>query len=217
MWTITLTPELFQPNAAAMAPVTVSLLHDDIANIRLSMFAPAVADRTLHAIATLAGTARMRGIVIDLRGNGGGSPTEVTHLLSALVHGRIWSYDCDTTGRCGPNRTDDSVPLLRLPVAVLIDRDCASACDACAAAVKDLRLGILVGTRTAGSVSGIATGYLLDDNSVLNLPATHQRGANGEIVNGIGIAPDYNVPLTAFELSTGRDPVTEKAVTLLTR
>jgi C-terminal processing protease CtpA/Prc len=39
---------------------------------------------------------------------------------------------------------------------VLTDRNCASACDAFSGAVKDLRLGTLVGTRTSGIVSAPA-------------------------------------------------------------
>jgi carboxyl-terminal processing protease len=48
------------------------------------------------------------------------------------------------------NRTDDSVALVNLPLTALIDRKCASACEQFAGAVKDLQLGPLVGTRTAG-------------------------------------------------------------------
>jgi carboxyl-terminal processing protease len=40
-----------------------------------------------------------------------------------------------------------------------------AACDAFSGAVKDLRLGKLVGARTAGLVSGLPAGYTLDDNS----------------------------------------------------
>jgi hypothetical protein len=87
----------------------------------------------------------------DLRGKGrGGAPAEVARLLGAFAHGKITSYDCDVGGACTPNRTDDSVPLLGLRLVALVDRGCASACEDFSAAVKDLGLGVLVGTRTAG-------------------------------------------------------------------
>jgi C-terminal processing protease CtpA/Prc len=98
----------FQPTAEAMVAVTASLLNDDIADLRLSMFAPAVTVRALAAVANLAAGSRLRGLVLDLRGNGGGSPTEVAHLLGALTHRRVRSYDCDTAGTCRPDRTDDT-------------------------------------------------------------------------------------------------------------
>jgi carboxyl-terminal processing protease len=81
--------------------------------------------------------------------------------------------------------------------------------------VKDLRLGTLVGTRTAGIVSAPAAGHLLDDGSVLGLPAKHELSAHHELINGIGVAPDYYIPLTAQDLSTGHDPDITKALTLL--
>jgi carboxyl-terminal processing protease len=98
---------------------------------------------------------------------------------------------------------------------VLTDRNCASACDAFSGAVKDLRLGTLVGTRTAGIVAAPAAPYLLDDASLIILPAKHELSADHELINGIGVAPDYYVPLTAQDLSTGHDPDIAKALTLL--
>ena len=44
-----------------------------------------------------------------------------------------------------------------------------------AGAVKDLHLGTLIGTRTAGIVAGPAAGWVLDDGSVLGLPPKHER------------------------------------------
>ncbi len=169
----------------------------------------------LQAIANLAKSAQLRGLILDLRGNGGGYSAEVSQLLGAFIHGAAWSYDCDVHGSCAASYTDSSTPLLHLPLVVLTDRNCISGCDAFSGAVKDLRLGTLVGTRTAGIVAGPAAGYLLDDGSLLALPAMHDLGADHELINGIGVAPDYYVPLTAQDLSTGHDPDIAKALTLL--
>ena len=98
---------------------------------------------------------------------------------------------------------------------VLTDRNCASACGAFSGAVKDLRLGTLVGTRTAGIVAAPAAPYLLDDASLIILPVRHELSARHELINGIGVAPDYYLPLTAHDLSTGHDPDITKALTLL--
>ena len=98
---------------------------------------------------------------------------------------------------------------------MLTDRGCLSACEVFAAGVKDLHLGELAGTRTGGIVAGPATGYVLDDGSVLALPAEHTFGAGHEIINGIGVAPDYDIPLTAWDVSTGHDTDITKALTLL--
>jgi carboxyl-terminal processing protease len=133
-----------------------------------------------------------------------------------LAHDAVASYWCDVKDHCTANRTDGSVALLNLPLVAITDRNCASACDSFTSAVKDLHLGTLIGTRTAGAVAGPAGGlYRLDDGSTITLPKYHELAANREIVNTVGVAPDYSTPLTAAELSAGRDPGLAKAVELL--
>jgi carboxyl-terminal processing protease len=188
------------------------MVGDRLAYVSLPSFVPGSADRALAAVAALG---ESRGMILDLRGNGGGFPNEVSRLLGALVHNKVINYWCDVRDRCTPNRTDDSVRLLRLPVVVLTDRACASACDAFAGAVRNLTLGTLVGTRTAGLVSGAALQYRLSDGTTLVMPSTHEVGANREIYDTIGVPPHHVVPLTAADLSAGRDPGLDKAIALL--
>jgi carboxyl-terminal processing protease len=216
-WSVPMKPMLFQPTAGATDVVTSTLLNGDVADVHMTGFAPNAADQVRQAIAKLATGRTLHGVILDLRGNGGGSPTEVARLLGAFTHDKVWSYDCDAADTCTANHTDGTVPLLQLPLVVLTDRDCASACDAFSGAVKDLHLGTLIGTRTAGVVSGPASGYRLSDNSMLRMPRQHEKGANGEIINGIGVAPDIYLPLTAHDLSTGHDPDTAKALAVLGR
>lgn len=72
-------------------------------------------------------------------------------------------------------------------------------------------------TRTAGIASGDTHGYLLNhNNTIIGMPSKHIIGANGEIFAGIGVPPDYYVPLTPANISAGRDPGTDKAVELFT-
>jgi carboxyl-terminal processing protease len=211
-WTVTLTAV---PYPAPPPPVTAKLLNGDVAYVQLPGFFPGAADQVLRDISTLAPRARLRGLILDLRGNGGGTVADPARLLGAFIHGKAWKYDCDVHGRCTANDTDSSVPLLHLPLVVLTDRNCVSACDAFSGAVKDLRLGTLVGTRTAGIVAAPAAAYLLDDASLIILPATQELSAGHELINGIGVAPDYYLPVTAHDLSTGHDPDIAKALTLL--
>lgn len=189
------------------------LVDGNIAYVKLRAFSPDLADRALAAIAEMRKNTQLRGVIVDLRRNGGGSGTE--RLLGALAHDKVIGYWCDAKDHCTENRTDDSVQLLNLPVVTLIDRGCASACDMFASGVKDLHLGALVGTRTAGEVSGPADSYQLEDGSGLSLPKVYQISANKEIVNTIGVAPDYFAPVTAADLSAGRDPGIAKARQLL--
>ncbi|MER5423182.1 S41 family peptidase [Streptosporangium roseum] len=190
--------------------VTSKTLPGGVAYVRLPGFHEGAADQV---IAKLQG--KPEAVVLDLRGNGGGSPREVTRLLGAFAHGKVTSYFCPLKGDCVPNRTDDSVPLLGLRLVVLTDRGCASACEDFSAAVKGNGLGTLIGTRTAGAISGPSEGYLLDDGSVLLLPKVRHLGPDREIIDTIGVPVDHHAPMTALDLATGRDPGVAKALAVL--
>ncbi|CAM3954401.1 S41 family peptidase [Kibdelosporangium persicum] len=195
--------------------VESKLLPGDVAYVRLRGFEPGSADKVLKAIADLGEDRELRGVVLDLRGNGGGSPDEVKKLVSSWVHNKTYSYWCDVKDKCTPNKTDDSVPLVGLPLVTLTDRGCASACDAFSSAVKDLKFGTLVGARTAGAVSGPGSGWVLDDGSMIGLPKIHEIGPNRQKVDTVGVPPDHFAPITAADLSAGRDPGVGKALALL--
>ncbi|GAB3888852.1 hypothetical protein GCM10029964_057230 [Kibdelosporangium lantanae] len=212
VWTSVLRPVIFP----ATPPEVTSKLIGDVGYVSLPGFDGGAADRVLAAITDLrAKNPRMRGVVLDLRDNGGGSPDEVNRLLGAFVHGRTTAYLCDVKGACEESRTDDSVALLNLKLVTLTNRRCASACEHFSGAVKDLGVGPLVGTRTAGAVSGPGAPWLLADNSVLVLPERHHLAPNHEQIDKAGVAPDHYVPQTARDLSTGRDPALDKAVGLV--
>jgi carboxyl-terminal processing protease len=213
-WTVTMKPTTYQPSAASSHFVTARLLDGSVADVKVSAFAPGVADAVLQAISRF-GASRLRGVILDLRGDTGGLPPEVSALLGAFIHDKAYSYDCAVRGNCTANYVDNTTPLLHLALVVLTDRNCVSACEAFSAAVRDLHLGTLVGTRTGGIVAGPATPYVLNDSSVLTLPARHELAADHELINGIGVAPDYYLPRTAQDLSTGLDPDLAKALNLL--
>jgi len=209
--TVTITPAAYP---APDSSVTSKLLDGDIGYLQVPGFEQGTASQALAAVKDLEKTATLRGLILDL-GGGGGVSTEVTQLLGAFEHGTAYQYDCTVTGQCTADYPDASIPLLHLPLAVLIDGNCVSGCEVFSGAVKDLHLGTLIGTRTAGIVAGGALPWVLDDGSVLALPPRHGLGADRELINGIGVAPDYYIPVTALDLATGQDPDIAKALALL--
>jgi carboxyl-terminal processing protease len=212
-WTVALhvaaTPQPPTPQTS------VTLVDGGVADVVYPSFDPDAADQVLAEIASLGATTTLHGVILDIRGNGGGRPEAVAKLLGAFVHGKVWSWDCDVKNNCTADTTDDSVSLLNVPLVVLTDSSCFSACDMFSAAVRDLGLGPLVGSRTGGVAAGKPSAYSLEDDSGLELVTTHAVGANGEIVNTIGVAVDYQEPTTAQDISTGKDPALDKARALL--
>ncbi|MBO4270565.1 S41 family peptidase [Microbispora triticiradicis] len=198
------------PVAEQERAVTSKTLPGGVTYVKVPGFFQGAADQVIAALKNT-----KKAAVLDLRGNGGGSPREVTRLLGAFAHGKVTSYFCPLKGDCTANRTDDSVPLLGLRLVVLTDRACASACEDFSGAVKDNGLGTLVGTRTAGVVSGPSEAYLLDDDTVLLLPKVRHLGPAREIIDTVGVPADHYAPMTALDLAKGRDPGLAKALGLL--
>ncbi|MHC4506638.1 MAG: S41 family peptidase [Planctomycetota bacterium] len=99
----------------------------------------------------------MRALVLDLRGNGGGlllTAIEVAKLF--LPEGRtIVSTKGREQGRQHDYRTSRDGPYAQksMPMAVLVDGSSASASEILAAAIKDNKRGIVVGSRTFGKGS----------------------------------------------------------------
>ncbi|WP_066361640.1 S41 family peptidase [Herbidospora mongoliensis] len=178
--------------------------------VRLPGFYEGAADEVIAAL-----RGGPKNVVLDLRGNGGGSPREVVKLLGAFAHGKVTSYFCKYDGSCTPNRTDDSVPLLGAKLVVLTDRRCASACEDFSGAVHDHGIAPTVGTRTAGAVSGPASPWLLNDDTAIFLPSVRHLGPKKEIIDTVGVPADHHAPTTALDLATGRDPALRKALSLL--
>jgi carboxyl-terminal processing protease len=192
--------------------VTARRLPGDVAYVRLAMFVPNAANYVIAGMDGLGLGANLRGLVLDLRGNGGGAVDEPPRLLGAFIHHAIFAYYEDGHGHRTPQWTDATMPLVHVPLVVLIDGRCASACDVTAGAIRDLHLGRLVGERTAGVAGGPASPWFLDDGSALFISGAFMRGADGEIVDGIGVPPDVEVPMTAAALSASRDPGLDEAL-----
>src|SRR5262249_48651902 len=90
------------------------------------------------------------GIVLDLRGDGGGYLPEATALTGLFIdHGPVVQLK-DTSGRL--EVLDDPQPSAAYsgPLAVLVDRFSASASEIFAGAIQDYHRGIILGQRTFG-------------------------------------------------------------------
>ncbi len=128
------------------------------------------------------------GILLDLRGNGGGLLNEAVLVGSVFIDdGLIVS----TKGRTKPERKYDSVGGSideDIPVVVLVDRGTASASEIVSGAIKDRGRGTVVGTRTFGKgvfqeISPLSNGGLLD------ITVGQYFLPNGENIGDKGVKP----------------------------
>ena len=128
------------------------------------------------------------GLVLDLRGNGGGLLTEAILTSSLFVEdGAIVS----TKRRNGEDETFDAIgdALPERPIVVLINGDTASASEILTAALRDSELALVVGETTFGKGT-FQEVIPLDNGGALDLTVGEYLTRAGESVNGTGIPPD---------------------------
>ncbi len=90
------------------------------------------------------------GIIVDLRGNGGGSLSEATELTGLFIPQGPVVQVKDAFGKVDVERDPDPAEVYTGPLAVLVDRNSASASEIFAAAIQDYHRGIIIGEPTFG-------------------------------------------------------------------
>jgi carboxyl-terminal processing protease len=198
-----------------LIPATTShVVAKSIGYVRLYIFSHHAAKLIFDDVRTMSTTHALTGLVIDLRGNPGGEEAQAIRLVSAFVHGVTVGYTIDSKGTHIPQTTDNSVPLIRLPLAVLIDNGSASSSELVAGVMRDYKAAEVIGQQTAGVINQ-AYFFGLDDGGGMEITANRVLGPNGEVVDGVGVAPDEVTSVTAADLSAGHDPVLDAAVRYL--
>jgi carboxyl-terminal processing protease len=92
----------------------------------------------------------VEGIIIDLRGNGGGSLSEATLLTGLFIDKGPVVQIRDGANRISVNADRDGVAYYDGPLTVMVDRYSASASEIFAAAIQDYGRGIIIGEHTFG-------------------------------------------------------------------
>ncbi len=90
------------------------------------------------------------GIIIDLRSNGGGSLSEALEFTGLFIESGPVVQTKDASGRIEINNDPDPEIAYAGPLAVLVDRNSASASEIFAGAIQDYRRGIIIGEPTFG-------------------------------------------------------------------
>ncbi len=141
------------------------------------------------------------GVVIDLRGNGGGSLEEATDLTGLFIRTGPVVQIRDGSGRITIKRDLDDELVYAGPLAVLVDRDSASASEIFAGAIQDYRRGIIIGEPTFGKGT-VQTLIDLDAAArgrhgplgQLKLTTAQFFRVNGDSTQFQGVVPDILYP-----------------------
>jgi carboxyl-terminal processing protease len=144
------------------------------------------------------------GLVLDLRGNGGGHLTEATALSGLFIDNGPVVQLRNSSGRI--SRLDDPDPVARVayngPLTVLVDRFSASASEIFAAAIQDYARGVIIGQQTFGKGT-VQNLYSLDQYlkpeagpgyGQLTLTIGKYYRVTGESTQHRGVDPDISLP-----------------------
>lgn len=148
------------------------------------------------------------GLIIDIRGNGGGS---VHDEILRYLDRRRYGY---TTTRARPI-SYSPLELYTKPLALLIDESCYSDAEIFPMGWRALGLGPVVGTPTYGAVIGTEDVELID-GTMFRVPSSGWFDMDGRNLENLGIEPDIRVDAIPEERArTGGDIQLETAVRAL--
>jgi carboxyl-terminal processing protease len=136
------------------------------------------------------------GVVLDLRGNGGGSTDGAIEALGLFIPGAPLFPMRRRDGSIDTDRAPEppNVDRWRGPVAALVDGDTASAAEMIAGALAAYKRGPVVGATTFGK--GCAQEYIDDDSheGVLRLTTLLYALPDGTPVQRVGLVPTVRFP-----------------------
>jgi carboxyl-terminal processing protease len=174
--------------------VSANMITPSIERLRVSAFTRGVGRWVRDQVAR-ARDRHLQGLVLDLRDDPGGLLDEAVETASAFLDGGpVVSYE----------QRDSSPQVLRalgqgdtgIPLVVLVDGGTASAAEIVAAALQDRGRAVLLGSRTFGKGS-VQAPSRLSDGSALELTVGHYLTPSGRSLDGVGVAPDVEVPANA--------------------
>ncbi len=98
------------------------------------------------------------------------------------------------------------------PVALLVDRECASACEDFAIRFKSGDRGLVLGEATWGSTGQPIQALFPELGMTLRVSTKRESFADGSRFEGVGVTPDIAIPLTRADLTTQGDLYLERAI-----
>lgn len=164
---------------------------------------------------------KYKSMVVDLRGNSGGS---VDTLLLHLVR-HLFDHDVKIADVQMRTKTETSIAKSRGPVfagklVVLIDSQSKSASEVFARVVQLEKRGVVVGDQSAGAVMEAEVfPHHIDIDRVIFFVAEITRAnlvmSDGNSLENVGVSPDVQLLPTAADLHNSHDPVLAHALSLV--
>ncbi len=170
-----------------MPTIRKKMLDGKVGYIILGEFGTNTARECINAINELKADGA-KGIIFDLRINGGGVVETATELLDEILPAGNLVTIKYKDGRKEEFNSDDQKKL-DLPIVVLTSKDTASAAEIFAGAIRDYGAGTIIGETTYGK-GVVQHNISLKDGSMVNITSGRYYTPKGECIHKKGIEPD---------------------------
>lgn len=173
-------------------PVNYEIREDGVVNFRLKSFNENSAKDVRSALEDIRTNDNVKGIVIDLRNNPGGRLDQVIDIADMFLEVGEPIVQVDYRAYSDNVFNSESEPLVKLPLAVLINEGSASASEILAGALQDNDAATVIGMTSfgKGTVQSVTD---LSNGGGIKLTIAEYLTGNGNKVNGVGITPDIEV------------------------
>lgn len=190
--------------------VTIEKLDDDIVYLGVNRFNDKTNEEFSTAISEML-LDEPKGLIVDLRFNGGGYLDIAVELLSYLLPSNTPAVVIKERGKKDDTKLTNGKPkLLNTPLVVIVNDSSASASEIVAGAIQDHKRGVVLGTKTFGKGS-VQEVEKFSDGSSLRLTIAKWFTPNGRSINKTGLIPDIIVEITDEDIDNKYDRQKEEA------
>lgn len=173
--------------------VNSKMLDDNIGYIQIASFNDGTADEFKSAYNEIKDSVK-KGLVIDLRNNGGGVVDESLKIAETMVEkGKTLLITADKNKNEKVDKSKEN-PIINVPVILLINNYTASASEILAGTLKENCGYKIVGIQSYGK-GVIQSIYSFKDGTGLKVTMEEYFTPNHNVINKVGISPDIEVDL----------------------
>ncbi|MFQ5921675.1 MAG: S41 family peptidase [Anaerolineales bacterium] len=194
--------------------VQSEVLEDRIAYVRLLTFGEETAHDLNRALRDLLRDDPV-GLILDLRGNGGGFLNSAVDVASEFIPDGVLLIERFGDGEETNYQARSGGRATEIDLVVLIDGGTASASEIVAGAVQDHGRGLLVGETSFGKGSVQNWVELANNEGAIRVTIARWYTPDDRLIHGIGLSPDVEVLIPESGLDEGEDPQLDEAIKLL--
>jgi carboxyl-terminal processing protease len=199
-----------------IASVESKMLENDIAYVKLNTFGDTTS-RDLEKQLKELMDKNPKGLILDLRYNGGGYLQTAVEVASQFITKGVVLYEQYGDGRKDSYEAIPGGLATDIPMVVLINKGSASASEIVAGALQDDGRAQLVGETSYGKGSVQNWIPLKNEQGAVRVTIAKWLTPKGRTIHKLGLTPDVVVELTDEDAAAKRDPQLDKAIEILSK